>query len=136
MDVSKIIDYARQEARIMVLYLVGSYDTPYQTPLSDVDFAIISKHRLKFDDQVEILGRFTGMLKTDNVDIIFLPGAGVRVQHKVISQGRLLYCRDETFLTDFVERTIKLSGDFEPFLTRFYRDYDARLREEYKHDRA
>ena len=136
MDVSKIIDYARQEARIMVLYLVGSYDTPYQTPLSDVDFAIISKHRLKFDDQVEILGRFTGMLRTDNVDIIFLPGAGVRVQHKVISQGRLLYCRDETFLADFVERTIKLYGDFEPFLTRFYRDYDARLREEYKHDRA
>lgn len=134
MDFSKLMDYVKQEEHIMVLYLVGSHDTPYQTPLSDIDFAIISEQKLEFEKQAQILGRFVDLLGTDNVDVIFLPGSGLPIQHKVISSGRLLYSRDETFLADFIECTIKSYGDFEIFLNRFYQDYDAGMRREFGHD--
>ena len=58
------------------------------------------------------------------------------MQHKVLSNGRLLYNRDPIFLANFIEQTIKLYCDFQIDLNQFYRDYDIGLREEFGYDRT
>ncbi|HAI52607.1 type VII toxin-antitoxin system MntA family adenylyltransferase antitoxin [Candidatus Darwinibacter acetoxidans] len=136
LDFSGVIHYAQHHDRIMALYLVGSYGTGYHTPLSDIDFAVISRESLGFAEQAAILTDFMDILGRDDVDIIFLPGAGLVLQHKVLSEGTLLYNRDEVFLADFVEYTIKYYCDFQIDLNQFYRDYDLGLLEEYGHDRT
>lgn len=136
MEIANIVDYVKENGAVMALYLVGSFGTRYYTPLSDIDFAIISKRKMKFEDQAKVLGNFMDILRTDNVDIIFLPGAGLRMQHKVLSEGRLLYSRDPIFLADFTEYTIKRYCDLQIDLREFYRDYDIGLREEFGHDRT
>jgi predicted nucleotidyltransferase len=136
MDMTSVIDYTKQNENMMVLYLVGSFDTRYHTPLSDIDFAVISRNEMKFNEQAKVLSDFMEILHTDNVDIIFLPGAGLPMQHKVLSNGRLLYNRDPIFLANFIEQTIKLYCDFQIDLNQFYRDYDIGLREEFGYDRT
>ncbi|MGI6672794.1 MAG: hypothetical protein ACOX53_00365 [Limnochordia bacterium] len=41
----------------------------------------------------------TWFFGTDAVDIVFLPGAGLPLQHEVLSSGRLLFSRDADFLS-------------------------------------
>ena len=135
MEIANVINYAKQIENVMALYLVGSFDTPYHTPLSDIDFAVILKEKMEFSEQAKILTDIMEILKTDRVDIIFLPGAGLPIQHKVLRDGRLLYNRDTIFLADFIEATIKRYCDFQIDLNQFYRDYDIGLREEFGYDR-
>jgi uncharacterized protein YutE (UPF0331/DUF86 family) len=58
------------------------------------------------------------------------------MQHKVLSEGRLLYSRDPIFLADFTERTIKRYCDLQIDLNQFSSDYDTGLREEFGNDRT
>lgn len=136
MEIAKVINYVKQNESVMALYLVGSFGTSYHLPLSDIDFAVISREKMDFTKQAKILSDFMELLQTDDVDIIFLPGAGLRMQHKVLRCGRPLYTRDAVFLADFIERTIKLYCDFQIDLNQFYRDYDLGLREEFGYDRT
>ncbi len=53
------------------------------------------------------------------------------MQMEVISDGKLLYCRDKNKLEDFKEMVIKVYCDFETDLRNFYKDYDEGLREEF-----
>ena len=86
---------------------------------------------MEFSEQAKILTDFMEILKTDHVDIIFLPEAGLPIQYKVFRNDRLLYNRDTIFLADFIEAPIKRYCDFQIDLNQFYRDYDIGLREEF-----
>jgi len=46
--------YCRGEGDILALYLYGSLGTPYQTPLSDVDFAVLPVNGPKWDVHREL----------------------------------------------------------------------------------
>ena len=107
MDESGVIHSASHHDRIMALYLVGPYGTGYHPPLSEIAFAVISRERLGFAEQDAILTDFMDILGRDDVDIIFLPGAGLVLQHRVLRDGTVLYNRDEVCLADFVEYMIK-----------------------------
>jgi hypothetical protein len=50
---------------------------------------------------------------------------------RVLDEGRLLFCRNDIHLTDFIEYVIQRYCDFLPHLEEFYRDYDAGLKEEF-----
>lgn len=125
--------YCKGREDVLAFYLYGSYGTPYHTALSDIDLAFLPMPgtKLDLDDELEVetaLGRIAG---SDDVNFINLRRVPVHLQFRVLEEGRLLYCRDEILLADFVAQVICRHADFAPDLAAIYRDYDFSLREEF-----
>lgn len=118
---------------LVAAFLFGSYGTPRQTPLSDVDLALVFRlgEEPGFDAEMELRGEIHAALAEDDVGIVFLNRAPSPFQHEVLSTGRRLYCSDETALADFVERVLRVHADFVFDHRRFLAEYDQALRERY-----
>ncbi len=128
-----MIDYLKDRNDILAFYIYGSYGTKYQTPLSDLDLAILPMPEEKLDLEMELdIGvKLAEICKSDHINMINLSNASLPFQMKVLEQGRLLYCADQNLLADFIEMVIKRFCDFAPDLEAIYKDYDTGLKEVY-----
>lgn len=126
-------EYASKQADIVALFLYGSYGKEQQTPLSDIDLAVLPflNLQLTLDRELEILSELQGIGESDDINLVNLQKVPVTLQMRVLESGHLLYCRDHIALADFKEYVIRRYCDFAPDLQAIYRDYDASLREEY-----
>lgn len=125
--------YCEAQPDILALYLYGSYGTPYQTPLSDVDLAVLSVPGARWDLHRELeiqaeLGRIGG---NDDINVVNLRTVPVTLQFRVLQTGKALYVRDPALVADFAAAVILRHADFAPDLAAFYRDWDHALREEF-----
>jgi len=132
-----LVDYFSTHKKVVAAYIYGSYRTEMQTPLSDVDMAILFSTQTKsyFADAMKLEADIAEICGCDDVNILALNDASVVMQFKVISTGRLLYERDSKKLSDFQELVCKLYADFMPDYLQFCRDYDHSLRGAYIYDR-
>ncbi|MBT9258271.1 MAG: nucleotidyltransferase domain-containing protein [Clostridiales bacterium] len=118
-------------------FLHGSYGTSDQTPLSDVDLALVYRPgRLPtLDEELRLIGDVEDTLGIEDVSITVLNRAPLPFQFRVVANGRLLYCADAIALADFQERVCKLYGDFVIDYERFLAEYDQALLEAYGDER-
>jgi len=118
---------------LVAVYLYGSYGTPYQTPLSDVDIAVVFRDGDEPPPKLhlELIGRISDALREDDVSVTVLNKAPLAFQHRVVADGRLVFVCDETAHADFLERTITRYSDFAIDETLFFEEYDKALAEEY-----
>jgi predicted nucleotidyltransferase len=114
-------------------YVYGSYGTPDQTPLSDVDLALVFKPARvpAFDEHLRIIGRITEILGEEDCSVTVLNSAPPIFQFRVLDTGRLLFCRDGTALADFVAGVLSRYADFMIDHRAFLEEYDAALVAEY-----
>lgn len=121
------------EDGLAAVYLYGSYGTPHQTPLSDVDLAFVFRPDMgpDFDDHLRLIGIVTRTLTEDDVSVTILNREPLPFQHEVLRTGRPLFIRDEVGLADFVEFVIDRFCDFAIDYDAMLRDYDRSLREAY-----
>lgn len=128
-----LIGVLRDVAGLVAVYLYGSYGTPDQTPLSDVDLSVIYRADTvpDFDEQLRLIGLVTGALGEDDVSVTVLNRAPVLFQRKVLRQGRALLVSDPIAHADFVERVIDRASDFDIDHQAFLREYDEALREDH-----
>ncbi len=138
-DVSEHLDdlqaALRRVPHLVAVYLYGSYGTAAQTPLSDVDLALLfgDVHVPTPEEHVALIGLVTETLREDDVSVTVLNRAPLAFQHRILEQGRLLVLTDEIAHADFVERTITRYSDFAIDEARFFEEYDRALVEEYGH---
>lgn len=128
-------NYLRNETQIVSAFLFGSYNTRYQTPLSDLDLALLTKKPTTFQEELDISSVISDILQEEDVNITFLQKTDLPMKYKILSTGRLIFCSDRIFLADFTECVVKLFCDFQIDLKALYSDYDQALREEYLHGR-
>lgn len=123
---------------LVALYLYGSYDTPDQTPLSDVDLAAVFAPGETPDgrERIALAVLATEALGEVDVSLSILDDAPVRFQHKVLRTGRVLLLNDPAALADFQERVVKRYCDFALDYREIVRDYDTGLREAYGSGRS
>jgi predicted nucleotidyltransferase len=128
-----LVEMLGNEPGLVAVYLYGSYGTPDQTPLSDIDLGLLFT-----DDQVPtpkghvtLITRIIEVLREDDVSVTVLNKAPLAFQHRVLAQGRRLLVRDEIAHADFVERTVTRYSDFAVDEARFFEEYDRALVEEY-----
>lgn len=114
-------------------YLFGSYGTPYQTPLSDVDLALVFRRDAvpSFKHELEFLGMILDALGEEDVSVTILNRANVIFQFRVLQTGRLLHCADPIALADFVEEVLGRHADFAIDYEAFLREHRQALREIY-----
>lgn len=125
----------REVPGLAACYLFGSYGTEWQTPLSDVDLALVfdSGRAPTFDDELELIGIVIEALEEEDVSVTVLNRAPLTLRFDVLSKGRPLFVFDEIALADFVEETIDRHGDFVVDRDRLAAEYDRALVEDYGH---
>ncbi|EEG79083.1 type VII toxin-antitoxin system MntA family adenylyltransferase antitoxin [Dethiobacter alkaliphilus] len=117
---------------VQTVFLFGSYGTEYQTPLSDIDFAVYFNKKVSVDDEADLLSKLSIALDTDRVDLVNLNKAPLSLQFNVISEGKIIYERDYIATCDFIEKVIKYYQDYAITLHKFNRVYDQSFREAYR----
>lgn len=125
--------YLAQNKDIAAAYLYGSYGTGAQTPLSDVDLAVLffpqAKRGLK--RVMEIESDLSKICQTGDINLLVLNDAPVLIQHRVISTGRLIHEKDQSTVNSFHEVVFKCYADFIMDYLAFCREYDRSLGEAY-----
>lgn len=122
-----------EEPGLVAVYLFGSYGTTSQTPLSDVDLALLFEpgREPSAERHAQLIGLVMESLREDDVSVMVLNRAPLALRHKVLAEGRPLVVLDEIALADFVEQTITRYSDFAVDEARLHEGYDRALVEEY-----
>jgi uncharacterized protein len=129
----KIVDQLRVAAEdvfrrhpVALAYLHGSQASGRATPLSDVDFAVVTTQRLpprerlrlELDLETELASRLQCQ-----ADVRIINTAPLPVQGKILGEGVLLFARDEAFRVNF-EATVRARYfDFLPVVKYHRRAY-------------
>lgn len=114
---------------VVAVYLYGSHGTPAQTPLSDIDLAVVADSERELD-VLELTGKVAAVVG-DDVSVTVLNQAPLPFRFKVLTTGQPLFVFNRASLADFTERTLKFYHDFRPDYEAMLRDYDRGLREHY-----
>jgi len=85
-----------QTLPINTLYLFGSAARGAQGPLSDFDFAYQTKSALstpaRFALKLRVFTHLSRALQTDHLDVVDLEEAPPLLAHRILKDGRVLYC--------------------------------------------
>lgn len=114
-----------KEDHLAFAYVHGSFLT--DSPFHDVDLAVYSSteitsnldHELGLEVELERTLREAGYAFP--VDVRLLNRAPLDFRYRVIRDGLLLFCRDETLRVDFEARTFSQYFDFAPFQRAYLR---------------
>lgn len=118
---------------LVASYLFGSYGTPDQTPLSDVDLAFVFRPDSvpSGSEESAFRSRVLHTVEQDDVSITILNRAPSPFQFEVLTTERLIYQDDSVALADFVEGVLNRYCDFAVDYEAFLREYDEALRDQY-----
>jgi uncharacterized protein YutE (UPF0331/DUF86 family)/predicted nucleotidyltransferase len=100
---------------LLALWLFGSFARDAWTPISDVDLAYLACKEL----QDEALDRFearlystiASTLHTDDISLVHLRCAPVYLAWRVLTEGRLLWCADNSAVATVAEAVYRLAPD-------------------------
>jgi uncharacterized protein len=128
----KVRNYFSNRRDVAAAFLFGSYGTQYQTPLSDVDIAVlfIPGEDVNIETELKILADLADITEEDDINLVVLNKVPLTLQFEVLATGRLLEKKD-LYLEDFHEYVCKRYADFKIDLDQFNSEYDAALREVY-----
>jgi predicted nucleotidyltransferase len=132
-----LLSYLEGLDGLVAAWVYGSYGTRYQTPLSDLDLALLYR-KDKVPDLAEegrVWSRITQILHEEDVSVTILNRASILLQFQVIKTGRRLVCRSPIALADFIEWVLSRHADYSIRHRKFTEEYDQALVEQYAHDR-
>lgn len=123
--IPELVQAMDDDQEVIALYVFGSLVDDALKPLSDLDFGILLNDRLdkrqRFDKHIELIGVFTDIFRTDEIDLICMNDAPSRITFQILKTGKILSCKNRPELTSFRERLVKNYLDF-----KFMRDaFDA-----------
>jgi predicted nucleotidyltransferase len=98
---------------VLVAYLFGSLARGRPTPLSDVDVAILVDADRE-PDLAALTGALSDRLGTDAMDLVVLNHVGPTLAHRVLRDGRILFCRNEPARLEFTRRRLLEYFDTAP----------------------
>ncbi len=118
---------------VNLAYLYGSAASGRDTPLSDIDIALVLNQaqfnpndRLKHELQLEdVITQHCDLPK--DLDVRILNDAPIMVRGEVVTNGILLYSRDEDFRIDFETYTRMAYFDFQPVAAFHQKAFFERL---------
>jgi len=133
--ISLLIAKLKKDQAIAAIFLFGSYAQGKQTRLSDIDLAILLEPDYPrenfFKKKLELLPVVTSILRTDEVDLIILNCAPLSLAYRILSQGKLLYEKEErrSPRVNFQAQVYVGYFDFQPVEKVIYQGLRQRIKE-------
>lgn len=94
-SLEKIFEFLPQ---VKLVYFFGSRVTGKIGPLSDYDFAVYldeKDFKKRFDIRLDLLDKFSRLLKTDNIDLLILNDIqSPELKYSIIKDGKLIYKKE------------------------------------------
>jgi len=111
---------------VVFAYLFGSHATGRTYPWSDVDIAVMMGP--DWDGEVvetmlDLAGRIEAAARVGNVDVLILNRAPLRLQGRVLREGKKVYSCDEPARVAWASRTFREWADFEYHAAEIDRAY-------------
>ncbi len=131
-QVEEIEQYFLNRQDVAAALLFGSYGTQYQTPLSDVDIAVLFMpgQQIIMNRELAMLADLSAITGEEDINLVVLNKAPLTLQFEVLLTGNVLAKKD-FYLEDFHEYVCKRYADYKIDLDQFNKDYDSALREVY-----
>ena len=130
---SQLTGCLESRSEVIAVYLYGSHAEGRANALSDMDIGVLARDGLARERLWEIedalaadLGR---ALRTDNLDLIVLNLAPLRIQYEVITRGEVLYSADDGARADFESYSLRRYWDFKKYLEEYDRCFVTRIKE-------
>lgn len=129
----RVSAYCAKHADIVAAYLFGSTVTGQATPLSDIDLAFLltpQKPRLprSLAYQAACVTDMMDLLETNHVDVVLLPASSPLLHHRIISRGRVLFCRNDRQRQAFEFKALQTYLDLKPLYAQQTRMFLERVR--------
>ncbi len=128
-----VVRYCAKRREIVAAYVFGSAARGTAGPLSDLDIAfLLDRRRTRLSDslayQAARLSDLMALLRTDRVDLVLLPCTSPLLEHRILRDGAVLYCRDTRQRLAFEEKALRTYLDLKPFYERQTRWFFERHR--------
>ncbi len=108
---------AERDPKVLAVILFGSRARGESAPDSDVDICLVLEPRNYSD--LELSKKKLNYLKDFDLDIHIYQQLPLYIRHRMLKEGKVLFCRDEDALYDLAFRTIQEFEDFK----HIYREY-------------
>lgn len=112
----------KQYPQVKLVYFFGSKAAGKSGPLSDYDFAVYldeKDFKKRFDIRLDLLDKFSRLLKTDNIDLSVLNDIqSPELKYSIIKEGKLIY-KKEPFNLLLEPRILNEYFDFMDGLKRY-----------------
>lgn len=120
-QIDTLIGMVKSDADVIAVMLFGSVARGEAAPDSDVDVCLVLKPGRY--EQVFLSDKKLHYLGRSALDVHVYQQLPIYIRHRILKEGKTLYCRDEDGLYDVAFRTIDEFSDFEPF----YHEYLQRV---------
>ena len=105
--------YLQSRPDILFAYLFGGLARGKPLPLSDVDIAVYLRETVdSFEKKLEILGKLTDLLETDEIDLVMLNEAPLTLRMKVLENKRIIVDNDPFLRHEYESLTMREYFDF------------------------
>ena len=100
---------------VSCIFLFGSYVHGRARKDSDIDIAVLTKNAVE-KDILDIIG-----YSSDLFDVSVFSRLPLQIQFRILSEGKILFFRNEKDLYDIKVEVFKKYLDFSHFLKNFYK---------------
>ncbi|MFO7835080.1 MAG: nucleotidyltransferase domain-containing protein [Candidatus Thorarchaeota archaeon] len=129
---SRAIKELVQDDSVIACYLYGSYARGEETPLSDLDFAILWEEEGSLEARKRNLLRLSQKLSRRfnlDVDVRSLNEASLELQYRVVCEGKVVFCNDKSRRLEFEDRVVMEFLDFKPMIAVYNQYMHKRIEE-------
>ncbi len=109
--IAGLTDFFEGEPNVIFAYLFGGLLKERKSPLSDVDIAVYIKD-LKKLDHIELFGKITDALGTDEVDLVVLNTMPISFTGRVLQNRRVLVDKSPFIRHRYESITMRKYFDF------------------------
>jgi predicted nucleotidyltransferase len=114
-----VLDQAREDVSVLAVILFGSQARGDATAASDVDLCLVlSPARRTTDDLVTLRERYLPLI-TERRSISLFEQLPLYVRYRILKEGKVVLCKDETALYDVAYRTAQTFEDYRPYYQRY-----------------
>jgi predicted nucleotidyltransferase len=123
---------------VQLVYLYGSMAEGYPLAHSDIDLALVLDHRHQLSPYqqmllaIDISAQLEQSLPGRQIDIRFINQAPLMVQGRILTNGFLLYTKNEDFRVTYETLTRKQYFDFLPVVKMMQKAYFAHMKTDLK----
>lgn len=114
--------FSKKRPEAVAVYLFGSRARGTVSPLSDIDLAVLiapdSEKTLSYRYEAVLLTDLASLFKTDAIDLVVLNHASPLLQHRVLRDGRVLFCRNHRQRLRLEFKMLQEYLDLQPFYAR------------------
>ena len=118
----RLREFASEHREVLAIYVFGSEASGTAGPLSDIDVALLlspetlanRSAKQPFGARAAYTTALQAALQRPDVDVVLLHQASPLLAHRVIAQGRLVFCRDDRARAAFHARTLMRYLDTRP----------------------